>query len=241
MPCGEVARPVVEEHNDPPGIPWENIVKGGVFDDVQIAVAVHVVDLARGAECAVQQVSSPCRALVGEVTRAVVDEEEVFGRASSAVDSVVDEVQILCAIAGQIPRPHRTNQRLVTHQFRQARLRIVFQSKPVAIGVFALVHVEHGLLVEGVDDDHVLPVVTVDVHHVDVSREAGIGNEFWSKRGGHVDQDALHVDQEQIGFGWLGGGGEGLFANHNDVHPPVLVQVCRPDVFFFIVGVGDAR
>ena len=240
MPRREVARAVVEQHDDPPGIPWEYVVEGGVLHDVQIAVSVHVVDLACRAERTVEQIARTGSAFVREVAGAIVDEQEILCGAASAVDAVVHEIEILRTVARQVARPHRTNERLVADQGREARVGIVCQAQPIPFGVLSEVHVQHGLLVERVHDDHVLPRIAIHVHHVDVSCEAGVGDEFRSELGGHVDQHTFLVDQQQVGFGRFGGGRKRLFAHHNDVGPPVFVEVCRPNVFFLVVGIGDA-
>ena len=175
LPVAEVPFPVVEQDQDPAAVPRGHVVQGGVFDDVQVAVPVHVVDLACRAERAVQQFAHPRFAFVREVPGAVVDEQEVLGCAATAVDSVVHEVQILGAVARQVPGPHRTHQRLVAGQFREPLGRFVRQTQPRPVFADAEVHVQHGLLVERIDDDHVVPRVAVDVHGVNVPCEADVG------------------------------------------------------------------
>ena len=240
LPRREVARAVVKQHDDPAGIPWEHVVEGGVFHDVQIAVPVHVVDLACRAKGAVQQVPCTRGAFVGEVAGAIVDEQEILRGAAAAVDAVVHEVEVLCAVACEVACPHRTNERLVADQRGETRLGIVRQAQPISFCVQAQVHVQHGLLVERVHDDHVVPCIAVNVHDVDVPGETRIGDEFRGELCGHVHQNTFLVDQQQVGFGRLGGGRKGLFAHHDHVGPSVLVEVCRPKVFFLVVGIGDA-
>ena len=240
LPRREVARAVVEQHDDPPGIPWEHVVEGGVLHDVQIAVPVHVVDLACCPKCTVEQVARTGGAFVGEMAGAVVDEQEILRGATSAVDAVVHEVEVLCTVARQVAGPHRTYERLVADECGKARVGIVRQAQPIPVGVFPEVHVQHGLLVERVHNDHVIPRVAIHVHDIDVSRKTGIGDELRRQVGGHVDQYAFLVDQQQVGLGRFGGGRKGLFAHHDDVGPPVFVEVCRPNVFFLVVSVGDA-
>ena len=241
LPRGKVACSVVEEHDDTPGIPWENIVQRGVFDDVQIAIAVHVVDLASGPEGTVQQVSCAGRSLVGEVACAIVDQQKVFGRPSTAVHAVVHEVEVLRAVAREVAGPHRTNQRVVADQRGKTRCRFVRQTQPIAVGIFPEIHVEHRLLVERVHNDHIVPRVLVNIHDVDVPGKAGVGDEFGCELVRHVDQDPLLVHQKQVRLGRFCGGRKRFLANDNHVGPSVLVEVGRPDVLFLVVGIGDAR
>ena len=170
----------------------------------------------------------------------VVDQKEVLGRAASAVDPVIDEVQILGTVSRQIPSPNGTNQRLVAGQCRQTRGGFVGQPQPLTTAVLAKVHVQHGLLVERVDDDHVVPRVAVDVHHIDVPREAWVGDEFRGEVGGHVHQHAFLVHEQEVGFGRFRGRGKRLFADHNHVGPSVLVQVGGPNVLLLVVCTGHA-
>ena len=240
LPRREVACSVVEQDDDAPRIPWEHVVERGVFDDVQVAVAVHVVDLACGAERAVEQIARSGGTFVGEVAGAIVDEQKVLGGAASAVDAVVHEVQILRSVARQIARPDGTDQGLVAGQCGQPVGGLVCQTEPLPAGVFPQIHVKHGLLVEGVDDHDVVPRVVVHIHHVHVAGETRVGQKFRGEFAGHVRQHPVLVHQEQVRLGGLACGRERLLAHHNHVRPTVFVEVRRPNVFLLVVRIGDS-
>ena len=63
----KVAGAVVEQDDHAARVPWGHVVERGVFDNVEVAVAVHVVDLACRPKRAVQQVARSVSPFVGEV------------------------------------------------------------------------------------------------------------------------------------------------------------------------------
>ena len=198
MPVVELAFAVVEKHNDPSRVPGGHVVQGGVLHNVQITVAIHVRDLACSAKGAVSQVAHPSFSIVDKVARAIVDQKEIFGRASSSVDTVVHEVEVFGPIARQIASPNGTNQRLVAAERWKALRRFVQKTQPLSLCTFPLVHVQHGLLVEGVRHHHVVPSIAVHVRHVNVPCKTWVGQKLWSIGGGGVHEHPVLIEQQQV-------------------------------------------
>ena len=168
--------------------------------------------------------------------RSVVNQQEIFGGASSAVHSIVHEVQIFRTVACQIARPNSTNEGIIRYQSREPRSTFVRKSQPVSQAILTQIHIQHRLLAEGVSNDHIIPRVAVHVHDIDVTCKTGVGDKFWCELHRHVDEHSLLIDEKQIRFWGFRGCRKWLFPNHNHVRPPVFVQVRWPQILFFIVA-----